>query len=81
MIAADLYSSFQNVSYKDKTLLKELGSRYRESFLCGAGIYPTRENFRKFVGRDPNPKALLKNLGLDIKYSMCKIDGEINQKI
>ncbi|OAD52206.1 Oligopeptidase A [Eufriesea mexicana] len=81
MIAADLYSVFQNVSYKDKTSLKELGSRYRESFLCRSGIYPARENFRKFVGRDPNPKALLKNLRLDIKYNMLKINSETNQEI
>lgn len=78
MIAADLYSTFQNVSYENKESLKTLGNRYRESFLVVGGTYSARENFRKFSGRDPNPKALLKTLNLDIKSNM--LETEISQK-
>ncbi|XP_033197989.1 uncharacterized protein LOC117160961 [Bombus vancouverensis nearcticus] len=79
MIAADLYSAFQDVSYKNKESLKELGQRYRESFLSVGGTYSARENFRKFSGRDPNPKALLKNLRLDTKCSMSEITNNTIQ--
>lgn len=76
MIAADLYSAFQDVPYKNKELLRELGNRYRETFLSVGGTYSTREIFRKFRGRDPSPKALLKNLELDIKCSMLEASNE-----
>lgn len=79
MIAADLYSAFQDVSYKNKELLKELGGRYRESFLSVGGTYSARENFRKFSGRDPSPKTLLKNLKLDTKCNMSKITNDTIQ--
>ncbi|XP_053982476.1 uncharacterized protein LOC128878363 [Hylaeus volcanicus] len=65
MIAADLYNAFQEKSCKDKEVLQNLGSRYRETFLALGGSYSTNEIFRKFRGRDPNPKVLLINLGLD----------------
>lgn len=80
MIAADLYSAFQDISYENKESLKALGNRYRESFLVVGGTYSTRENFRKFSGRDPNPKALLKTLNLDIKSNMLETNTGISQK-
>ena len=72
MIAADLYSVFQSISNKNKESLGEVGRRYRDSFISYGGTYSANENFRKFTGRDPNPKALLKDLGLDTKCSMLK---------
>ncbi|KOC62525.1 Oligopeptidase A [Habropoda laboriosa] len=78
MIAADLYSAFQDVPDKNKEQLKELGSRYRETFLSTGGTYSAREVFRKFRGRDPSPKALLKNLELDVKCSMLNTANENN---
>ncbi|CAK9815319.1 Probable cytosolic oligopeptidase A [Anthophora plagiata] len=78
MIAADLYNAFDDVSNKNKEQLKELGSRYRETFLSSGGIYSAREMFRKFRGRDPTPKALLKYSGLDVK---CSKLNEANQNI
>ncbi|XP_017878961.1 probable cytosolic oligopeptidase A [Ceratina calcarata] len=76
MIAADLYSAFQDVSYKNKEQLKELGNRYRESFLSVGGTYSGRENFRKFRGRDPSPKALLKMYEIDKKSSMLEVNNQ-----
>ena len=60
MVAADLYNIFEEIPSKDAQMLKEIGGRYRETFLGLGGSYPTSEIFRKFRGRDPNPKALLK---------------------
>ncbi|CAK9828731.1 Probable cytosolic oligopeptidase A [Anthophora retusa] len=78
MVASDLYSAFQDVSNKNEGQLKELGSRYRETFLSTGGTYSVREIFRKFRGRDPTPKALLKYFGLDVKCNKLK---EANQNI
>ncbi|XP_011702529.1 PREDICTED: probable cytosolic oligopeptidase A [Wasmannia auropunctata] len=63
MIAADLYTAFQEVK-SDESQQKELGARFRNTFLSLGGSYPAAEVFRKFRGRDPSPQALLDNLGL-----------------
>lgn len=62
MIAADLYTAFQET--KSESQQKELGARFRDTFLSLGGSCPAAEIFRKFRGRDPNPQALLDNLGL-----------------
>lgn len=72
MIAADIYSTFQGTSFTNNEKMQEIGSRYRETFLSLGGSCPTSEIFRQFSGRDPNPKALLTNLGLDINSNMLK---------
>ncbi|XP_019889940.1 probable cytosolic oligopeptidase A isoform X2 [Ooceraea biroi] len=63
MIAADLYTAFQETR-SDNSQQKEIGARFRNTFLSLGGSYPTAEVFRKFRGRDPSPQALLNNLGL-----------------
>jgi len=63
MIAADLYTAFQEINF-DESQQKELGTRFRNTFLSLGGSYPAAEVFRKFRGRDPSPQALLDNLGL-----------------
>lgn len=72
MVAADLYGAFENIPSDNKESLKEIGSRYRETFLAVGGSYPASEIFRKFRGRDPSPKALLKSLKLDQKAQMLE---------
>jgi len=64
MIAADLYTAFQEIESNDKSQQKEMGARFRNTFLSLGGSYPAAEVFRKFRGRDPNPQALLNNLEL-----------------
>lgn len=64
MIAADLYTAFQEIKPDDKSQQKELGARFRDTFLALGGSYPAAEIFRKFRGRDPSPQALLNNVGL-----------------
>ncbi|CAL7941023.1 unnamed protein product [Xylocopa violacea] len=74
--AAAYYSAFQELSHKDKNSLKQLGLRYRNTFLSAGGTHSAREYFRKFRGRDPSPSALLKNLQLDIKSNMLEASNE-----
>lgn len=69
MVAADAYSAFQELPAGDKELVKETANRYRETFLSLGGSVPSSEVFRRFRGRDPNSKALLKNLGLKVKQT------------
>lgn len=64
MIAADLYTAFQEIEFNDKLGQKEMGARFRDTFLSLGGSYPAAEVFRMFRGRDPSPQALLDNLGL-----------------
>lgn len=64
MIASDLYTAFQEIKSDDKSQQKEMGARFRNTFLALGGSYPAAEIFRKFRGRDPSPQALLDNLGL-----------------
>ncbi|XP_068903131.1 uncharacterized protein [Tenebrio molitor] len=63
MIAADVYSAFHEVQ-GDERKIKDVGKRFRDTFLAlGGSCHPSRV-FRKFRGRDPSPNALLKSLGL-----------------
>lgn len=63
MIAADIYSAFEEARQGDKDVLV-VGKRYRDTFLAhGGGCHPS-EIFRRFRGRDPSPQALINNLGL-----------------
>ncbi|XP_015601630.1 probable cytosolic oligopeptidase A [Cephus cinctus] len=64
MIAADIYSAFQEIPVEDQNQVREIGKRYRDTFLALGGSCSPNEVFRRFRGRDPSPKALLKNLGL-----------------
>lgn len=63
MIAADVYSAFYEVQGDDQKV-REVGKRYRDTFLALGGSCHPSKVFRKFRGRDPSPKALLRSLGL-----------------
>ncbi|XP_047026431.1 probable cytosolic oligopeptidase A [Helicoverpa zea] len=66
MIAADIYSAFEEARQGDQDVL-DVGKRYRDTFLAVGGSCHPSEVFRRFRGRDPSPHALLKNLGLPKK--------------
>lgn len=62
VLAADVFAAFEEVA--DKEPLAIPGRRLRKTFLAlGGGKHPA-EVFRLFRGRDPNKKALLRQLGL-----------------
>ena len=66
LVAADVYSAFFEASktQNDSEFL-EVGKRFRSTFLTYGGTLHPSEVFRRFRGRDPSPKALLKSLGLN----------------
>lgn len=66
LIAADVYSAFHEVQ-GDQEEIEKVGKRFRDTFLALGGSRHPSEVFRKFRGRDPSPKALLKSLGLKRK--------------
>lgn len=66
LIAADVYSAFfeANKSQVESEFL-EVGKRFRNTFMTYGGTLHPSEVFRRFRGRDPSPKALLRSLGLN----------------
>ncbi|XP_049874175.1 uncharacterized protein LOC126372450 [Pectinophora gossypiella] len=66
MIAADIYSAFEEAREGDQDILA-VGKRYKDTFLAYGGACHPSEVFRRFRGRDPSPQALLNNLGLSKK--------------
>lgn len=64
MIAADIYSAFQEIPLEDKTSYEEVCKKFQETFLSLNSTCPTNEIFRRFRGRNPNPQALLNSLKL-----------------
>ena len=62
IVAADVYSAFYEA--KSENDYKEVGHRFKETFLSLGGSCHPSEVFRRFRGRDPAPKALLKTLKL-----------------
>ncbi|XP_066149154.1 uncharacterized protein [Euwallacea fornicatus] len=63
MIAADVYSAFYEVGDNEQQI-KDVGKRFRDTFLALGGSQDPSQVFREFRGRDPSHKALLKTLGL-----------------
>ncbi|KAL1501699.1 hypothetical protein ABEB36_006981 [Hypothenemus hampei] len=63
MIAADVYSAFYEAG-EDERQIREVGKRFRDTFLALGGSQHSSQIFREFRGRDPSHKALLKSLGL-----------------
>lgn len=64
VVAADVYSAFHEVKENNEEL-KNVGRRYKDTYLALGGSCHSSDVFRKFRGRDPSPKALLKSLGLE----------------
>lgn len=65
LVAADVYSAFFEAAQNESDFL-EVGKRFRSTFLTYGGNLHPSEVFRRFRGRDPSPKALLKSLGLGL---------------
>lgn len=65
LVAADVYGAFFEASKStNEQELLDVGKRFRDSFLTYGGSLHPSEVFRRFRGRDPSAKALLKSLGL-----------------
>lgn len=66
MIAADAFGAYKEISSNndDTDRIKEIGNKYRDTFISLNHMYKGSEIFRRFRGRDFNPEALLENLNL-----------------
>lgn len=63
VVAADIYGAFHEVG-TDEAKVAEVGRRYKDTILASGGSCDPSIVFRRFRGRDPTPKALLKSLAL-----------------
>jgi oligopeptidase A len=61
VLSADLYSAFESTGLENQDAIKELGRRFRWSFLAlGGGVDPMKV-FKEFMGREPATEALLRH--------------------
>ncbi|AVP98728.1 oligopeptidase A [Ahniella affigens] len=60
VLSADAFEQFRAVGGIDPAL----GRRFREAVLAVGGSRPAAESVRAFLGRDPDPKALLRSYGI-----------------
>ena len=67
MLAADVYSAFQEIKANDPDYQRKIGTRFKDTVLALGGSVPAGEVFRRFRGRDPSLKAFIKILNLHTK--------------
>lgn len=63
-LSADLYMAFEEAGLTNDSAIRELGIRYRDTFLSLGGSVHPAELFRTFRGRDPDASAILHLAGL-----------------
>ncbi len=61
VLAADAFTRFE----KEGPTNSATGADFRRAVLSTGGSRPERDSFRAFMGRDPNPEALLQQQGLE----------------
>ena len=63
VFAQDMFARFE----KEGLLNPKVGREYRQVILEPGGSLDEGEQLKKFLGRDPNEDAFLKNIGLEVK--------------
>ena len=64
VMSADCFGAFEEAGLEKSAEMKRLGKAYRETILGLGGSLSAYDVFRKFRGRKPNTKALLRQQGL-----------------
>jgi oligopeptidase A len=64
VLSADLYSAFEFTGFEDPEAQKEMGSKFRNSFLALGGSVDPMKVFKDFMGREPSTEALLRHNNL-----------------
>ena len=64
VMSADCFAAFEEVGLDNEEAVRKTGRRFRETVLAmGGGKHPS-EVYKAFRGRDPDPAALLRHIGL-----------------
>jgi oligopeptidase A len=63
VLSADAFSAFEEAGLEDEEALREVGMRFKETFLELGGSLPPMEVFKIFRGRTPSLEPLLKQSG------------------
>ena len=63
VLACDVFSCFDGLS---GVALTQLGEKFRQTVLSQGGVRPMLENFKAFMGREPQIAALLRYSGMNL---------------
>ena len=64
VMSADCFGAFEEAGLSDDAAVKRVGKAYRETILGLGGSLSAYDVFRKFRGRKPNTRAILRQQGL-----------------
>ena len=64
VLSADLYSAFEFTGFENPEAQKEMGKKFRNSFLALGGSVDPMIIFKAFMGREPSTEALLRHNNL-----------------
>jgi oligopeptidase A len=64
VLSADAFGAFEDAGLDNPSAVEQTGRRFRDTVLALGGSRHPLEVFRQFRGREPSPKALLRQTGL-----------------
>ncbi len=64
VLSADVFSAFEETGLENTEAVKELGKKFRETYLALGGSVEPMMIFKKFMGREPSTEALLRHNNL-----------------
>ena len=64
VISADIFAAFEEAGLDNSQAMKQVGKRYRDTFLALGGSRYPGDVFRDFRGRDPRTEALIRHMGI-----------------
>lgn len=67
VLSADAFSAFEEVGLENESAIREVGERFKKTFLQMGGSLHPMEVFRHFRGRDPSIEPLLEHNGFASK--------------
>ncbi|XP_067042636.1 uncharacterized protein [Acropora muricata] len=63
LMSADAFGAFEEVELSNRSALREVGRRFRDTVLASGGARHPHDVFQDFRGRPPSSHALLKSYG------------------
>ena len=64
VLAADVFAAFEEAGLNDEQTIKQIGKKLRNTIFANGGSKHPMDLFKEFRGREPDPKALLRQSGL-----------------